>query len=85
MTTSAMLMWTQNTSQPVTRFFLNWTYVGPCNPQPSQAVIVNGGERSFTVSGLEEGGSYIFGLTPINGVGTDPEGTATGKTPSAGT
>ena len=82
--TSAILVWTQNTTQPVTRFFLNWTYVGPCNPQPSQSVIVDGGERSFTLRGLEEGGSYTFGLTPFNGLGIGPESTAMGQTPTAG-
>ena len=80
-----MLAWTQDPSQPVTSFFLNWTYIGPCNPQPSQSVIIDGEERNFTVSGLEEGGSYIFGLTPINGVETGPEITAMGQTPIAGT
>lgn len=82
--TSASLVWTQDLAQPVTRYFLNWTYTGPCTRQPSGSAIVSGEARSFTVSDLEEGGSYIFGLTAFNGAGTSPQNTATAQTLPAG-
>ena len=82
--TSVRLEWTQITIQPVTRFYMRWTYTGPCDPLPSQSVLIDGGDRSFTVSGLEEGGNYTFGLTAINGVGTGPENTTIGQTLLAG-
>ena len=83
-TTSASLVWTQDPIQPVTRFFLSWTYTGPCDPQPPQSVIIGGEERSYTIMDLEEGANYTFGLTAINGIGTSPENMVTGYTPPAG-
>ena len=83
--TSASLAWTQNLDQPVTRYILNWTYTGPCARQPPQSVLISETARSFTVTGLEEGGSYIFGLTAINGEGLSPENTATGQAQPTGT
>ena len=83
-TTSASLVWTQDPIQPVTRFFLSWTYTGPCDPQPPQSVIIGGGERSYIISNLEEGANYTFGLTAINGIGTGPENSVSGYTLLAG-
>ena len=83
--TSAILEWTQNLDQPVTRYFLRWTYTGPCSPQPPQSMLISGSARSFTVTGLEEGGSYTFGLTAINGEGSSPESNATGQALPTGT
>lgn len=82
--TSASLAWMQNLAQPVTRYFLSWTYTGPCARQPPQSSIISGTARSFTITDLEEGGSYTFGLIAVNGEGTSPEGTATGQTVPAG-
>jgi hypothetical protein len=48
-------------------------------------MLVSGGARSFTITDLEEGGSYTFGLTAINGAGTSPENSTTTQTPPAGT
>ena len=83
-TTSATLEWTQGLAQPVTRYFLSWTYTGPCTRQPPQSAIISGTARRFTVTDLEEGGSYTFELTAINGVGVSPESTTTGQTLQAG-
>ena len=82
--TSASLVWTQDSTQPVIRFLLSWTYIGPCDPLPSQSAIVSGTDKSFTISGLEEGGTYTFGLTAINGVGTSLENRTTGNTLTSG-
>ena len=82
--TSASLEWTQDLAQPVTRYFLNWTYTGPCARQPPQSELVSGVARSFTVTGLEEGGSYTFGITAINGEGTSSESSITEQTLTAG-
>jgi hypothetical protein len=82
--TSASLEWTQDLAQPVTRYFLSWTYTGPCASQSKQSEVISGGARSLTITGLEEEGNYTFGLTAINGAGTSPENTATGQTPPAG-
>lgn len=81
---SASLEWTQDLAQPVTRYFLSWTYTGPCSRQPPQSAIISGAARRFTVTDLEEGGRYTFGLTAINGVGVSPENTAIGQTLQAG-
>ena len=83
--TSASLAWTHDLAQPVTRYFLSWTYTGPCARQPPQSAIISGTARSFTITNLEEGGRYTFGLMAINGVGTGPENTTTGQTLLAGT
>ena len=68
----------------MTRYFLSWTYTGPCAPQPPQSELISGAARSFSITGLEEGGSYTFGLTAFNGEGTSPENSATGQTLPAG-
>ena len=78
--TSASLEWTQNLAQPVIRYFLSWTYTGPCGSQPPQSMLISGSTSSFTITDLEEGGSYTFGLTAINGEGTSPVNTTTGQT-----
>ena len=82
--TSTSLVWTQDTVQPVTRFFLRWMYIGPCGSQPSQSAIVSGAVRSFTVTGLEEGGNYTFGMTAFNGEGPSLERTTSGQTLPSG-
>ena len=83
--TSGSLEWTQNLAQPVIRYFLSWTYTGPCGSQPPQSMLISGSTSSFTITNLEEGGSYTFGLTAINGEGTSPESSASGQTLPAGT
>ena len=82
--TSASLEWIQNLAQPVIRYLLSWTYTGPCGSQLPQSMLISGSASSFTITGLEEGGSYTFGLTAINGEGTSPVNTTTGQTLPAG-
>ena len=82
--TSVSLEWTQNLAQPVTRYFLSWTYTGPCVRQPPQSMLISEVARRFTVTDLEEGGRYTFGLTAINGVGVSHESTVSGQTLQAG-
>ena len=61
-------------------YILRWTYTGPCAPQPPQSEAISGAARSLSITGLEEGGSYRFGLTAFNGVGSSPENITTGQT-----
>ena len=81
---SANLAWTQERNQPITRYLLTWTYTGPCDPIPRQTVVIDGTERRFTITGLEEASMYTFGLTAFNGAGTSLENTVNGETLSAG-
>ena len=83
--TSANLEWTQDLTQPVTMYILRWTYTGPCAPLPPQSEVISGAARSLSITGLEEGGSYRFGLTAFNGEGTSPENITTGQTLPTGT
>ena len=82
--TSASLEWTQDVAQPITRYYLIWNYTGPCARQSAQSMLISGATRSVTITDLEEGGSYSFGLTAINGEGTSPENSATGQILPAG-
>ena len=77
---SASLAWTQDSDQPITRYFLRWSYTGPCDPIPDQTIIIGGTDRRFTITGLEEAANYTFGLTAINGAGTSFEGIVDGET-----
>ena len=81
---SATLAWTQGGDQPITRYILTWTYTGPCDPLPGQTVIIDGTERRFTITGLEEAAMYTFGLTAFNGAGTSLESMSNRETLSAG-
>ena len=61
-------------------YILRWTYTGPCAPLPPRSEVISGAARSLSITGLEEGGSYTFGLTAFNGEGNSSENTTTGQT-----
>lgn len=81
---SATVAWTKNTDQPITQYFLRWSYTGPCDPIPDQTVIIGETERRFTITGLEEAANYTFGLRAMNGAGTSIEGVTEGETLQTG-
>ena len=67
-------------AQPVATYFLRLTYTGPCDPIPDQTIIIDGTERRFMITGLEEAAMYTFGLTALNGAGRSLDNTTDGET-----
>ncbi len=65
-TTSIELLWTQD--EVVTGYILGITYNGPCTLS-DQTEFLDGSLRSYTITGLEEGSSYTFELSALNGAG----------------
>ena len=64
--TSIELLWTQD--EVVIGYILDITYNGPCTLS-DQTEFLDGSLRSYTVTGLEEGSSYTFELSALNGAG----------------